>query len=106
MGKFTEIITLKRKETAIIITKPIILPAIMSRRLKSYSFLHSSNSKLKEDCSNYKSKCNYKVIEPCESVRDNDYTCELYDVSIHDGANTFDKPIGKVLTLSREINKN
>ena len=63
-------------------------------------------SKLKEDYSNYKSKCNYKVIEPCESVRDNDYTCELYDVSIHDGANTFDKPIGKVLTLSREINKN
>ena len=63
-------------------------------------------SKLEEDCSNYKSKCNYKVIEPCESVRDNDYTCELYDVSIHDGANTFDKPSGKVLTLSREINKN
>ena len=63
-------------------------------------------SKLKEDYSNYKSKCNYKVIEPCESVRDNDYTCELYDVSIHDGANTFDKPSGKVLTLSREINKN
>lgn len=63
-------------------------------------------SKLEEECNNYKSKCNYKVIEPCESVRDNDYMCELYDVSIHDGANTFDKPSGKVLSLSREINKN
>ena len=62
-------------------------------------------SKLEEECSNYKSKCNYKVIEPCESVRDNDYTCELYDVSIHD-ANTFDKPSGKVLSLTREIKRN
>lgn len=63
-------------------------------------------SKLEEDCSNYKSKCNYKVIEPCESVRDNDYTCELYDVSIHGGENTFDKPSGKVLSLTREIKRN
>ena len=58
-------------------------------------------SKLEEECSNYKSMCKYKVIEPCESVRDNDYTCELYDVSIHGEDNTFDKPSGKVLTLTR-----
>lgn len=58
-------------------------------------------SKLEEECSNYKSMCKYKVIEPCESVMDNDYTCELYDVSIHGEDNTFDKPSGKVLTLTR-----
>ena len=63
-------------------------------------------SKLEEDCSNYKSKCNYKVIEPCESVRYNDYTYEFYDVSIHGGENTFDKPSGKVLSLTREIKRN
>lgn len=63
-------------------------------------------SKLEEECSNYKSKCNYKVIEPCSSRVEEGYNFELYDYSINDGANTFDKPSGKVLTLSREMNKN
>ena len=63
-------------------------------------------STLREECSNYKSKCNYKVIEPCSSRVEEGYNSELYDYSIHDGVNTFDKPSGKVLTLSREINKN
>lgn len=61
-------------------------------------------SSLKDECDTFKIKSNYKVIEPSKSLEKGDYSLYEFDVSFHN-SQSFDKPMGKVFTLTKEFNR-